>query len=556
MIAPTCSLRRTLLPVLLPLTLMAQGQTAKIAEGKSFTRTMKNANGDVFTVIDGVLTGERSALLYVEDALVHKIVRLDAQLVPAEEIALKDYAFDGLLWNGVAPIVIDGTLHCLLVSNTKKSSEFAIGQVDSRGAPALSALRRIGTTDVLFTNSPTNSLCLRPQPDPILLTKGLAFAHTERIIPAPDGQHFLLNTHTQDGKGNKRIWMAWLNKDFREEWNSTATLPFDDTKSTIHQISVNNEGTVHLFSYLFSCEEGQLSDKLCHEVHLTTISDQGKTVKDLLVDKDFVSSARICEREGGKVGLALRYGALTGQPGWVMTFDPIDPKLKATPLVDQRIPSIKKTKLMAYGSIEAGAKKGVVSRTAKVPNEIVALMPAWGGLVLVETFLETAFEVPMAGAIAIRRLGGDIRTSYIASNDSIQWQHIAERAFMTTAGQIYDGVDVNLTPSGLTLLYDHTPRGLDAILASGLAPPEEGEDKKGKKDKIAAPAEAGVLKATTLDPRGKAVAQGTVLMQEGHLPCPTGSVTDKNGKVYLAKSYDRGTGYRFALIDATSAGKE
>ena len=53
------------------------------------------------------------------------------------------------------------------------------------------------------------------------------------------------------------------------------------------------------------------------------------------------------------------------------------------------IPSIKKTKLMAYGAIDGGAKKAAPSRIAKVPNEIVELLPAWnGGLVVVETFLD------------------------------------------------------------------------------------------------------------------------------------------------------------------------
>lgn len=548
---------RLILPTLLAAHgLLAHGQGSKVLEGKPFTREMKNANGDIFTVVDGVLTDGRTALLYVEDAMVHKVLRTDAQLVPAGELALKDHAFDGLLWNGVAPVIIDGSMHCLLVSNTKKSSEFAIGRVDESGAPTLSALRRIGSTDVLYTSSPTNSLCLRPQPDPILLTKGLAFAHVERMVPAPDGRHFLLNTHTQDGKGDKRIWLSWLDKDMRAEWSATVTLPFDDMNSTIHQISVSNDGVVHLLSYVRACPEEQLSDKLCHEVYVTTISDQGKAVKNLLVDKDFISSARICERDGGKLGLALRYGALTGQPGWVMTFDPLDPKLKATPVVDQRIPSIRKTKIMAYGSIEAGAKKGTVSRTAKVPDEIVSLIPAWDGLVLVETFLETAFELPVGEAIAMRRLGGDIRTTYVGANDSIQWRHIAERAFMTTAGQIYDGVQVRLTEAGLTLLYDHTPRGLDAILAPGASPVEDPGGRKGKKDKPAPPQEPGVLKATILDSRGTLVAQGTVLMTEGQLPCPTGSITDRQGRIHLVKTFDRGTGYRFTLVDATMAGKE
>jgi len=551
-------LRHSIPLLAISISTLGHAQVAELQVGKPFARIPKNASGDVYAVLGGALVDGRQCILYVEDNLVHKVVRLDAQLNPREELVLQSYSFDGLMWNGVTPIIANGTMYCLLVSNTKKTAEYAIGQVDTRGTPALNSVRRIASSDLLFAQDATNSLAYRPLPDPILFSKGLVFASKERLVASPDGRHFLLNNCTFDDKGNKRFWCAFLDADFKEEWSATTTLPYSDEKSTIHQISVTNDGTVHLSTYLFPCEtEAQKSDKLCHELHFTTLSDHGKTVKDILVDKDFVSSARFCEREGGKVGMAIRYGSLTGQPGWVLTFDPLDPKLKATPLVDQRVPSIKKTKLMAYGPIDPGAKKGLPSKTAKVPNEIVDLLPAWeGGLVLVETFLETAFEVPMGEAIAMRRLGGDVRTTYIASNDSIKWQHIAERAFMTTAGQSYDGVDIHLNEQGLTLLYDHTPKGLDAILLSGFAPVEEGEGKKSKKDKIEAPAEAGVLKAITLDPRGGVVSQGTALMlEDGFMPCPEGSVAAVTGKVFAVKSFDRKNSYLFSLIDASQVGK-
>lgn len=537
--------------------LIALGQAAKLQVGKSFSRVAKDANGDVYAVMGGVMVDDNQGLLYVEDNLVQKVVRIDGQMNPAEELVLKDHPFDAALWSGVAPFVVDGTLHCLLASNTKKTTDFAIAQVDSRGAPALGVIKRIASSGILFKNDPTNSLAYRPQPDPILFSKGLQYAHTERIIAAPDGEHFLLNNHTTDTKGNKQIWLAYLDKEFTELWSATATLPYSDIQSRIHQISLSNDGAVHLLTYVFPCEtEAQKADKLCHELHLTTLTDRGKTIKDMLVEKDFVSSARLCERDGGRLSIALRYGSLTGQPGMVLTFDPLDPKIKPTPLVDQRIASIKKTKLMAYGSIEVGAKKGTVSRTAKVPNEVVDLIAAWDGLILVETFLETALEVPVGEAIAIRRMGGDVRTSYIAANDSIKWQHIAERAFMTTAGQSYDGVDVHLSANGLTLLYDHTPKGLDAILQSGNTPVTEGEEKKGKKEKIAAPAESGVLKAITLDPRGTVVAEGTALIHpDGFMPCPFGSLESASGKVYIVKTFDRKNSYSFALIDASLVGK-
>lgn len=535
------------------------GQAAKVQVGKSFTRVAKGAAGDLHTVVAGVLVDDSQALLYVEDGLVHKVVRLDAQLMPTDELVLSNHAFDGLTWNGAAPFIVDGTLHCLLVSQGKKTTEYAIGAVSTRGAPALGNLKRVATSDLPPSSNATNSLAIRSLPDPILFNKGLSYAQSERIITSPDGQHFLLNNFTLDEKGNKQFWCAYLDKNFKELWSGTKELPYPDFRSRIHQISLANDGTIHLVTYLFKCEsEEQVSDKMCHEIHLTTISEDGKTVKDLLVDKDFVSTARLCERDGGKVSMAIRYGSLTGQPGVVMTFDPTDPKLKTTPLVDQRIASIHKTRLMAYGSIEPGAKKTTVARTAKVPNEVVDLVPAWdGGLILVETFLEPAFQIPMGEAIAMRRLAGDVRTSYIASNDSIKWQQINERAFMTTAGQAYEGVDIHLSDKGLTLLYDHTPKGLDAINVSGQAPAEEGEGKgKGKKDKMESPMESGVLKAVTLDTQGKVVAEGTALIHpDGYMPCPNGSIAGNAGKIFLVKCYDRQTTYGYALIDASKVGQ-
>lgn len=549
-------IKHTLLLSALCLSTLASGQAAKLKSGTPFTRVPKNTTGDVYAVMAGVLAPDGEALLYVEDNLVPKVVRVDPAMNLAEELVLQNQPFDGLSWTGVAPFVADGTLYCLLASNTKKTTEYAIGQAGADGRPALNTLRRVASSEILYKNDPTTTLPYRPQPDPILFSQGLLFANTERIIVAPDGKHYLLNNHTVDMKGNKRFWFSYLDQEFTELWSGTATLPYADDKSRIHQITLANDGTIHLLAYVFPCDgEERKSDKLCHELHLTTLSDHGKVVSDLLVEKDFVSSARLCEREGGKLSMAIRYGALTGQPGLVLTFDPADPKLKTTPLVDQRIPSIHKTKLLDYGSIEPGAKKGAPSRTAKVPNEVVALIPAWNGLVVVETFLETNIQIPVGDAIAIRRLAGDVRVSHVAANDSIQWQHIAERAFMTTAGSSYEGVGVHLTDQGLTLLYDHTPKGLDAIMASGSNPePEASDSKKAKKDKPMAPNEAGVLKATTLDPRGGVVAQGTALMAEGSMPCPLGAISGP-ARRYLVKGFDRKNSYTFSLIDASVVGK-
>jgi hypothetical protein len=299
---------------------------------------------------------------------------------------------------------------------------------------------------------------------------------------------------------------------------------------------------------VFQCKsEEQLGDKNCHELHLTTISESGKTVSDVLLDKDFVSSARIMEREKGRVTLALRYGALTGQPGMVVTFDPADPKLKPTPLIPQRLASIRKAKLMGYGDPTVDPGK-LVPRTAKVPDEIVDLFPAPdGGTVVVETFLETAFPLPMGEVIAMRHLSGALRVSHVQSNDSLGWQKVVDRALMTTAGQAYEGSEVVPTANGFLLLHGHTPKGYDAILRAGA-------EAAGGKDGL--PAEPHVLKAVFVDKTGKVVTEGTALMmEEVFVPCPMGIVHEAGGTRALVKSYDRGQQYRFTVIDLTKLGQ-
>ncbi|MEO8588745.1 MAG: hypothetical protein ABI432_05200 [Flavobacteriales bacterium] len=529
----------------------AHAQSTVAQPGKPFVRAVKNATGDMITVVDGVFGKDGRALLYVEEGLTQKVVRLDAQLVPAEELVLKDVLLDGLKWNGVAPIVDGGALHCLLVSNGKKAAEYGIGTVSADGSLSLTGFRRITSFEQLYSTDPTHTLVRRPQPDPILFSMGLAFSQQERIIRSADGAHYLLNHCSHNGKANKRFFFACLGSDFSVQWSGSAELPYEDVKSSIHQISLADDGTIHLLTYVFQCKTAeQLGDKNCHELHLTTISEQGKTVKDILLEKDFVSSARFCERSGGRVALAIRYGALTGQPGVVVTFDPTDPKLKPTPLVDQRLPSIHKTKLFAYGNMD-GEKKTTISRTAKLPDEIVDLLPSWdGGLLVVETYLDNAYQIPMGDAIAIRRLCGPVRTSYIAANDSIKWQREVDRAFMTTAGQAYETVGIAMNGSGVTLTYDHTPRGMGAIVASGNTPPDD--EKKG----LDGPAEAGVLKATMIDRQGAVVSEGTALMNEGgYLPCPMGVLFDATGQRALVKSYDRTTTYTFTAIDLSKLGK-
>lgn len=546
------TLRSFVLPALF-IGCAAFGQSALVGSGAVFSRTFKNIGGDQHQVISGLQLPDGNTVMYVVEGGVHKVIKLNSELVPSDEVPLQAVAFDGATWTGVAPLVVEGTMHCLLVSQGKKTADYAIGVVEARGAPALGRLRRIASSELAHSADPAYTLASRPLPDPILSNKGLLFAQQERIIAAADAQHFLLSNYSVNDKGAKRFWFAYLDKEFTVLWSGVKELPYADSKSRIHQIQLTNDGSIQLLSYVFGCaSEEQMRDKLCHELHLTTLSERGNAVNDVLIDKDFVSTARMCPRDSGKVSMAIRYGALTGQPGLVLTFDPKDPKLKSTPVVDQRVPSIYKTKLMAYGSIEAADQKKTPSRTAKVPDEIVTILPAWNnGLLVVETFLDEGFQVPMDGAIAMRRLSGDIRTSLVGANDTVLWQQVTPRAFMTTAGRDYEGVYVELGPDRITLMYDHTPRGLDAILKSGIqAPDAEASEGKGKKAKVAEPVEAGVLKAVTLDPSGAVVTAGTALLgNEGMIPCPSSIIQARSGTSYLVKSFDRNTSYRYSLTD-------
>jgi hypothetical protein len=536
-----------LLSLLGVLTLHAQ---TGVQQGTPFARTIKNAQGDLHTVVDGVVGVDGRALLYVEEGPVHKVVRLDAQLQPTEELALKDLALDGVKWNGVCPVIVNGELKVLLASPQKKGVDFGIGGINASGALAVQGFKRLHGFDHPMTGDLGNTLARRPLPDPFLFTRGLAFAQQERLVSSPDGKHHLLNMFSQNGKENKRFWFACLDEGFNVLWSGMKELPLNDVQSTVHQVSLADNGDVHVISYLFRCKgEESLSDKNCHEIHLSTLSENGNTLKDLLVDKDFISTVRLCERGNGKVSLAIRYGALTGLPGLLLTFDPTDAKLKPTPLVDQRIPSIRKVKLTTFGGIEGNAKS-TTSRTAKVPDEVVDLLPAWdGGTVLVETFLETNFELPVGEAVAMRHLCGAVRATYFDANDTLRWQQVTDRAYVTTAGQAYEGVGTALDDNGLTLVFGHTPRGLEGILASGS---EAGEGKKAK-----SPAESGVLKAVLLDRSGKVVAQGTAWRPEApFVACPTELLTDPTGHKALLRAFDRGTQYRYALIDLGAVGKD
>ena len=536
-----------LLPLLL-VALFADAQATVVLQGKPFNKALKGSTGDLFTVVCGSFAKDGRHMLYVEEGLTPKVVRLDAQLVPSEELVLKDFVIDGVKWTGVTGIIDNGALRCLLVSNGKKSAEYGIGTVNTAGPLAITGFRKLATFDLNYTNDPAFTMVSRPLPDPILFTRGLAYVQRERLIASPDGNRYLLNHFTNEAKGDKLFQFAILDKDFTVLSNGSATLPYEDAKSSIHQILFSNDEVVRLLTYVFQCKsEEQLGDKNCHELHLTTVEDGGKTVSDILVEKNFISSARLCERGGDRLAIALRYGSLTGTPGVVVTFDPKDPKLKPTPLATQRLPSIHKAKLMAYGDPSADPKK-TVSRTAKVPDEIVDLAPAWdGGLLVLETFLETMFQLPMGEAIAIRHLSGPVRATYVQANDSIGWQTTVDRALMTTAGQLYEGCSWTTTDKGPLIFHGQTPRGFEAILRSGV----EAGTQKG-----ALPAEPQVLRAALFSHTGEVLANGLVLgMEETFIPSPNVVVFEKDGTRALVKSYDRGSQYRFTVVDLAKLGQ-
>ncbi len=542
-------MRSRILPLLLLLaTASAVAQSTLVQHGKPFTKELKGSTGDLFTVVDGLFAADGRHVLYAEEGLTPKVVRLDAQLLPSEELLLKDVLIDGQKWTGVRPLVQQDRLQVLLVSSTKKGSSFALCPVNTSGTLSLGSPQQLASFDIAYVNDPAFTLVDRPLPDPILFTRGLAYAQHERLVRSADGTTWLLNHYTHNGKGNKRFGLALLNGDGTVRSTNTVELPYEDAKSSIHQISVANDGTVRLLTYVFQCKsDEQLGDKACHELHLTTVSDGGSTVHDVLLDKNFVSSARMLDRNDGRVSIAVRYGALTGQPGQVITFNPKDPKLKPTPVLAQRLPSIRRAKLMPYGDPAADPRKPV-SRTAKLPDEVVDLIAAPNNeLVVVETYLEPNFQLSMGEAIAMRRLSGGVRVSQVLANDSIGWQRVLDRALMTTAGQSYDGVARMALNMDHLVLFAHTPRGLEAIMKAGT---EAGGTKEMK------PAEPFVLKAAVVSAAGEVRQEGTLLlMEDAFVPCAMGVLTEPGGTRALVKSHDRGTGYRFSLVDLKALGQ-
>ncbi|MCW5899322.1 MAG: hypothetical protein KIT10_08625 [Flavobacteriales bacterium] len=530
------------------ITAIACAQATLVQMGEPFTKTLKGSSGDLFTVVDGIFAADGRHILFVEEGLTPKVVRLDAQLRPTEELVLKDIVADGLKWTAVTPIVSGNSMRCLFVSSNKKESVFGVAAISTGGALAVEAIRRLATFELPYANDPSNTMVARPLPDPILFTRGLAYAQQERLVSSPDGKLHLLSHHSHKGKGNKRFAFACLDSDLRVQWEGAVELPFADNKSTIHQIAVDDGGTIHVLTYLFQCKsEEQLGDKNCHELHLSVISAQGREARHVLLEKGFVSSARILPRGDGRIAMALRYGALTGLPGMIVQFDLKEPKLKPTPITAQRLPSIRKTKLMAFGDPAADPRKPL-PRTAKVANDIVALWAVPdGGLHVVETFLDPMFQLQMADAIAIRHLSGHVRMGHVGTNDSITWQRESPRALLTTAGPQYHGTVAMRRPEGTWLFHGQTPKGYEAILRAG----SEGASGRGD-----APAEPQVLRAALIDDSGKPVREGTaLLMTDDFVPCPMGMLLEPDGMRALVKLYDRGTGYRFALVDLARLGE-
>lgn len=540
--------RTSILTLLLFCAFALQAQPTVLQMGDPFERSLKGSTGDLLTVVDGLFAKDGRHVLFVEEGLTPKLMRLDAKLLPAEELVLKDVMDDAQKWTAVRPIVKDGTMRCLMVSSTKKGSSFGLVDVRTEGGLALGPVRRLAAFDLPHVNDPSHTMVLRPLPDPILFTRGLAFAQHERLITSPDGRMHLLSLHSHGAKGNKRFAFACLDDGHEVLWEGAVELSYADASSSIHQIQLGNDGTIRLLTYLFPCKAEQLGDKNCHELHLTTIADKGKSVKDQLIEKGFVSSARMLERDKGRLAIALRYGALTGIPGVVLSFDPADAKIKPTALASQRLPSIRKTRLPAFGDPTADPRKPL-PRTAKVPNEVVALMPAPdGGMIVVETYLDHAFQLPMGEAIAIRQLSGNVRMSHIQTNDSVGWQHDLQRTLMTSAGLTYQGSNVVRTNDSYLLFHNHTPRGYEAILQAGS---------QAGADKSLAPAEPQVLRAASIHSNGELIRQGTALIGEkDFVPCPSGILLEPGGDRALTKLYDRGTGYRFALLDMGRLGEE
>jgi len=521
-----------------------------IRAGGSYTKTLKGLEGDVQLVANATTDLNGMPVMFMMEGNGYKAVRLGGDLKPGEELALTQQTFDGAKWDAASSIVVEDKLHILFVSNTKKTADYGIGRLNTEGALAIQDFHRVASFDHPNVFDPSNTTCRKTLPDLILFDSGASYDQGDRIVASPDGEHFLVNYYTTAEKGLKKFWFACLDKSFQKEWSGSIELPFEDVNSDIHQIVLDNSGRIIVLTYLFCGDVARQGDKLCHETHLTVLKDQGTRMKDVMLDKDFVSSARVMPKDDGKILVAMRYGALTGIPGTVVSMDTAMAKLKATPVVDQRVPAIRKTKLTTFGMPDDGSgKKPTGPRAAKVPNEIIELMPAWGGTLLLEGFRDQDLQVQMGEATAIRTLHGAIRATWLDATDSIRWQQTVDRAFMTTSGESYGSAAFKVSTDGLLLAFNDTPGGLMEINNSYA------EATGKKKDKP--PVEKSQLKLAMIPAKGGAPKEKTIGRPEGDFTlCPMTMVLSRAGDKLWMKGYDRGTQHQFFEVDPRALDRE
>ena len=119
-------------------------QDAVVKQGKPFIKTQKGSTGaDVHFVVNGIAGTDGRAVLFVEEGLAHKLVRLDMNLQPSEEVTLQQLTFDGKKWDGIASIVSGNEMHVLFASNGKKAAELGIANVELSGPLAISGFHSV-----------------------------------------------------------------------------------------------------------------------------------------------------------------------------------------------------------------------------------------------------------------------------------------------------------------------------------------------------------------------------------------------------------------------------
>lgn len=542
------TLRYALLACTTFIVLTTTAQDASLRMGATYPKVVKGLEGDLQLVTNGITDASGSPVLMVMEGSGYKAVRLGADLKPGEELSLRQQTFDGMKWDAVTSLLTDKGMYILFVSNGKKSADYGIGLLNVDGALSISGFHKVATFDHPTPFDPSTTTCRKTLPDLILFDSGAAYDQTDRLVASPDGKHYLVNHYTHQEKGQKKFWFACLDQDMNAEWSGMAELPYEDVQSDVHQITLTNDGRIVLLTYVFKCaDQEQAGDKMCHEMHITFLRSQGKSVKDLLLDKDFVSSARVLPKDNGQLMVAVRYGSLTGLPGLVLTIDSAISKLKNTPLVDQRVASIRKTKLTTFGvpEVEAG-KKVTGNRATKVPDEVIELMPAWNnGHLLLEGFRDKDLQVTMGDAIAIRTLHGALRATYFDDRDSIRWQRTVDRAFMSTAGEAYGSAAFKLTADGLLLVYNHTPGGLNAINASYADAGDAGKKKKDRSPVVeASELHMAFIPSDGKNPEPRSLGRPT----NGFTLCPMTMVTGRAGDKAWIKSYDEGTQHQFVEL--------